>query len=362
MSENLLDSVYGCLVGGAIGDALGAPIECWWWTDIRAKYGRLTEFVSSEDLRNTYGGKPGQVTDDTTLRQLMCLAIVRKGGRITPDDFAELWKQKLNPDRMWLNERIVLDKLRIGMNPWDTGRGTPPTGCASMCMAPIGIINAANPPQAYQDAFNIALINQDNENRDGAATLAAAVAAAFIPGITVSGLIDVMLRHSSFVIRRSLELTLDLAYRSENVDAFCEKFYARMLDWTWPLPKEGPNTWTKERFFSASSIEIVPAVAGLLHLCKGNSNQSIIEGANFGRDCDTIGAILGNITGALQGASSIRPDWIAQVEEANAEYFDELESDPKVNFYSMAERMIKALSNERAAAERRVATLESILN
>jgi len=25
----ILDQVYGCLIGGAIGDALGAPVEGW---------------------------------------------------------------------------------------------------------------------------------------------------------------------------------------------------------------------------------------------------------------------------------------------------------------------------------------------
>jgi len=26
---HILDKVYGCLIGGAIGDALGAPVEGW---------------------------------------------------------------------------------------------------------------------------------------------------------------------------------------------------------------------------------------------------------------------------------------------------------------------------------------------
>jgi len=30
--------VYGCLIGGAIGDALGAPVEGWYYTEIREKF------------------------------------------------------------------------------------------------------------------------------------------------------------------------------------------------------------------------------------------------------------------------------------------------------------------------------------
>jgi hypothetical protein len=59
-----------------------------------------------------------------------------------------------------------------------------------MAIAPIGIINAGNPDQAYQDGFNIAFVNQDDVNRDGAATLAAGIAAAFIPDATVASVVD----------------------------------------------------------------------------------------------------------------------------------------------------------------------------
>lgn len=132
MARDILDAVYGCLIGGAIGDALGAPVEGWYYTDIRDKYGKMEELIPSH-IGNTgsgYGasrgqpGAPGAITDDTTLRHYMCLAIVRKRGRITPDDFAEILLEKMNPNRFWLNERMMLDKLRTGMNPGTQERET----------------------------------------------------------------------------------------------------------------------------------------------------------------------------------------------------------------------------------------------
>lgn len=41
MSRRLLVKVYGCLIGGAIGDAMGAPAEDWHYSDIRPKFGRI---------------------------------------------------------------------------------------------------------------------------------------------------------------------------------------------------------------------------------------------------------------------------------------------------------------------------------
>jgi ADP-ribosylglycohydrolase len=202
-------------------------------------------------------------------------------------------------------------------------------------------------------------LNQDHEDRDGAAALAAAVATAFIPEITVADVIKSMFEHSSFVVKRSLELTMDMAYASQTVDEFAEKFYATMLDWKWPLPRD---QWNKERTVSGSSLEIVPVVAALLYLCQGDVNQCIIEGAGFGRDCDTISNIVGEIAGAMQGASAIRSNWIEESEKANVAFFEELEGDPKANFHSMAERLDDALQKEQQAVQKRVEMLKGILS
>ncbi len=90
-------------------------------------------------------GLAGAVTDDTTLRHYMCLAIVRKGGRITPEDAAQIWLNDLNPDRFWSPDKITWRKLKAGVEPHDAGAGNIPSACATMAMTPIGIINAGNP-------------------------------------------------------------------------------------------------------------------------------------------------------------------------------------------------------------------------
>jgi ADP-ribosylglycohydrolase len=376
MARDILDAVYGCLIGGAIGDALGAPVEGWYWHEIRERYGKVTELMPG--FGNTgpcYGGTTGErygdaydgpeprvgwFSDDTTMRHYLCLAIARKGGRVTPDDYRDVLVEKLNPNRVWTNERALLWKLKAGVNPWDSGRGQIPAGCATMAIAPIGIINAGNPAQAYQDGFNIAFVDQEGHNRDGAATMAAGVAAAFGPGATVKDVIEAMAEHSSYLMRRAIELTMDLAYASDTVDAFAERYYARMLDWSCPAPPG--RRWDKDHFFSGNTVELVPITMAILHLCGGDVNLSMIEAASFGRDCDTTASMAGAIAGAMQGASAIRQDWIQTLEEANEDFFEEVERDPKANFHSMARRLVAALRAERRAAQERVARLERILS
>lgn len=278
MAEDFLDAVYGCLIGGAIGDAMGAPVENWHHSDIRKEHGKVERFLPGHRGITT-SGIPGAITDDTALKHYMCLAIVRKGGRITPEDYARVWLEDLNPERLFFTERIALEKLKLGMSPWETGRGLPAADAAIMAVAPIGIINAADPTQAYQDAFNVSLVHQDGLECHAAATAAAGFAAAFAPGASVDGVLDAMLEHGTHETRRLILVALDLARDSGTVEAFAEGFYATMLDRSFPVPPG--ERWDKDRSPGPTSREVLPAVAAIFWLCGGDPNRCFVEGDEF---------------------------------------------------------------------------------
>ena len=236
-----------------------------------------------------------------------------------------------------------------------------PNGAAAMAIAPIGIINAGAPGQAYQDGFLIASVTQDGVDRDAAAVVAAAVAAAFAPNATVDGVIDAALSCGSFLIRRFVSLAIDLAKETRDIDAFTKQFYESLLYRHSPQPPH-KGEWKHDHFFSGSSLEMVPAALALFYLCDGDVNRCIIEGANFGRDNDTIASVAANIAGAMKGASEIRPNWIATVESANADFFQELEGDRGLNFLEMAKRLVKALQNELVSSQTRLNALAMIID
>ena len=189
--------------------------------------------------------------------------------------------------------------------------------------------------------------------------MAAGVSAALDPNASVSSILDAMQRNSSFVVRRAMEFAMRIAKSVPNVDAFLEKFYETRLDWTAALPD---GQWNIERYFSPSALEILPASVGLFYLLDGDVNQCIIEGASFGRDCDTIGGVVGALAGAYQGASAIKRQWIEQVEHVNEGFFKELEGDESRNFLSMAERLVGAIRGEQAQAVRRAQELKWMLD
>ena len=207
MARDMLDTVYGCLIGGAVGDALGAPVAGLNYWEIRERYGRLEDFVTRP--HDDAGLRPGRVTDATALRQYVALAITRKGGRITADDLAALWLEKGNAGRFSSNERLVFEKLSSGLHAWDAGRGTQACGAATKAIAPVGSVNLANPSQAYQDGYGIASLLQDAEERDAAATLAAGIAVSMLPGATFEDVLSTMIELGSPVMQRAMKLTLD---------------------------------------------------------------------------------------------------------------------------------------------------------
>ena len=70
------DRVRGCLLGGAIGDALGAPVEFW-------SRARIEDVFGSEGVQGyhpvTFSGEPriGLITDDTQMTLFTCEGLMR---------------------------------------------------------------------------------------------------------------------------------------------------------------------------------------------------------------------------------------------------------------------------------------------
>lgn len=60
--EDVRSRVRGCMLGGAVGDALGAAVEFWSLEEIRERYGA----AAGREMIAAYG-RPGAITDDTQM-------------------------------------------------------------------------------------------------------------------------------------------------------------------------------------------------------------------------------------------------------------------------------------------------------
>ena len=79
------DKFRGCLVGGATGDALGAPGEFYSTTSISERYGQ----DGIRDLERSYGVM-GAITDDTQMTLFTAGGCIRFGKILNDVDIAKL--------------------------------------------------------------------------------------------------------------------------------------------------------------------------------------------------------------------------------------------------------------------------------
>lgn len=359
MTNEHHDSVHGCLIGGGIGDALGAPVEGWSYDRIQKEYGTIERFLPQDNLMSD--GQPGSITDDTVLPHYLCLAIAEHGGRVTTEEYGEALLEYVDPDRIWIPEETLLKKLKAGLNPLDCGRNTVPSPSSMMVMAPVGIVNVGDPRQAYQDGLDIASVHQDREYRDAAASIAAGIATAVSPSATAEDVVDTMLTHSADIVYRSIELALDLSRNSATFEEFTEQYYKEMLDWQWPAVDWDISRYRRGELFSANCLEITMVTIAILQFYCDDPRKALTDAVKFGRDCDTIASLTGHFVGALHGASSLPETWVTQCEEANQTFFQEVGGDTTANFENVADRMIIALEAERDRTEARLEELDAIL-
>ena len=188
-STEFLQKTVGSLIGGLIGDAIGTPTENMRYPEIEEKFGWVADFDSDG-------------TDDTIMKYLLAEALIRTEGYATYDDWAQVWLDRWDDifgDKVNKFFQSVLHtavKLRHHIIPRMTALGNMPSSSSAMCIAPVGIINACNPRQAAEQAYNVASLIHIHEMafcQDGAAAIAAAVAAAFNPVATVDSILDAAL-------------------------------------------------------------------------------------------------------------------------------------------------------------------------
>jgi len=296
-NASLFDKVYGCLLGGVIGDAMGAPVEGWRYTEIEEKFGEVCDFS-------------GDGTDDSAIRIILCEAILQNQGYVSADEFAVSFLR--NPQYKKLFYIPVLNmyhKIQEDLVlPVYAGLGNMQSSSSAMCISPMGIINACNPRQAALETYDVAGLIHGGESstfcRDGACAIAAAVAEAMSPVASVQSILDASTAYlhpkSSALMIDRIGSILEMAKQAGDYREFRRLFYETSLE-----------------NIICDSRETVPVVLAIFYLAQGDPVRSILNGVNFGRDADTIGTMTGAIVGAFHGTAGLKPEWVAKVEQSS---------------------------------------------
>jgi poly(ADP-ribose) glycohydrolase ARH3 len=274
----------GALLGSAVGDALGAPVEG----------------CSMEMVRSTFRGDwkmlYGRYTDDTEMMIGVAESLIENKG-FNGADMARKFIQNYDVKRGYgPGSKEVLRKISRGER-WNEasekvfdGLGSYGNG-AAMRIAPVGLFYYDNTAELREIAYQSSYITHSHElGKEGAALQAYSVA------LAVQGRKEEMVPELNKFVKAAL-------YKGKimRIKALLDK-------------KAAKREVIAELGHGEAAFNSVPtAIYSFLRF--DNLKDSIVYAISLGGDTDTIGAMTGAISGAYYGEEAIPNEWVERLEE-----------------------------------------------
>nr|PZN08640.1 MAG: ADP-ribosylglycohydrolase family protein [Caldicoprobacter oshimai] len=314
------DHFRGCLLGGAIGDALGWPVEFLGTSEIKRKYGEngITDLVIGTN------GK-AEITDDTQMSLFTAEGILRAEAMRRVKGTCSATTAVYHAYLRWLHTQGypkmedydgIYDGWLIGIRELHSNRGPGNTclsalssgkrgtidkpinnskGCGGvMRVAPAGLFYPKD--EAFEKAAEFAAITHGHPSGYLSAGALAYMIALIIEGEDIEAVVKAAIEklkgyRGSEECLRSLNRALELSKSDiSDIDAISQL-------------GEG---WVGEE---ALAIAIYCALK-----YRDDFKKALTAGVNHDGDSDSTGAITGNILGAYLGLSRIPAEWIEKVE------------------------------------------------
>ena len=244
----------------------------------------------------------------------------------TPRWIPEMQREAMLLERLFYPEKWIFIRHQLaGCEPREGGIGNMVNCGAAMYVAPIGAANACDPDAAYAEAIAFASGHQASYGLEAAGVMAAAVAAAFIPGISVARIVETALRLAKDGTRDAIAAIAEeaLAIRGHDHASVTARFHAVLARYS-PIgdgvdrrPEAAGLATRNYRPSRLQSIEELPVALGFCLVNDGDFRRSIEDGVNSGRDTDSIGCMIGAILGALHGEGIIDPSDADLLDRAN---------------------------------------------
>lgn len=322
MARRLKENIHSCLMGGAIGDALGAAVEFMSLPEIRSSFGKN----GLQDYAPAYGSI-GAITDDTQMTLFTLEGILRARLRFLGRGLCHIpavvyhayirWlitQQCIDPELLdetinsgWL---IQQDELHSRHTPGNScisslqqypGMGTMDEpinnskGCGGvMRIAPIGFF-VADP---FQTGCEIAALTHGHPSGYLSAGFLAEVIHLLDSDHSISDAIQAARnRLKQFSRHQEVLQAVDHAIRlAENNEASPEN-----------VAKLGEG-WVAEEALAISLYCTMVAQ---------DFRHGVLLAVNHSGDSDSTGAITGNLLGMIYGIDGIPAEWIAHLEVRN---------------------------------------------
>ncbi|MDQ3168213.1 MAG: ADP-ribosylglycohydrolase family protein [Chloroflexota bacterium] len=334
--------VRGALYGGAVGDALGSPAEGKEPNVVRDRYGWITDYVEPWTGPSEIGKGDGRFSDDTHMTMILSQIYIDADDELDVFDFARAIVPRIADETRWVPEhgremplierlfypeKWLLMRLRLAnCDPRLGGHGNMVNCGAAMYAAPVGIVHAGDPRAGYREAIEIFGAHQWSYGLEAAGVVAACVAEAFKPGATAESIVGVGVELAHDGTRAAILAVTERARQYSDWREAIGPLRDAMRPFDGAAENirdrgNGTDDWGPSR---VRSIEELPIALALLLVTGGDFEASVLAAANYGRDNDSIGGMVGAMTGAMHGDEVIRPDWISRLNAANRVDLDPL--------------------------------------
>ena len=323
--KNAKEDFIGCLLGGAIGDALGYPVEFLNLSEIYDLYGKdgIVELevkfiegksIISDDTQMTLFTVEGILNNEKLISEGICESTFYSYIR-----WLHTQGYPLSDEHDWLiteNKSVLLKHKQLFsqrapgnscltalIHPKDNKFGTinhhvnNSKGCGGiMRVAPAGLYNIHNNKEAFKLGCELAAITHGHPTGYLSAGAFSSIISDVCSGLEIEN-----------AIQNAIKLLEQESDNKETLDAINKAVL---------LAKEGNPTANKIEDLGEGWIaEEALAIAIYCALSYSDDFEKAIKLAvNHSGDSDSTGAICGNIMGAKLGLSSIPEEWITKLE------------------------------------------------
>ncbi|SFC20190.1 ADP-ribosylglycohydrolase family protein [Streptomyces aidingensis] len=318
--EAFRSRVRGCLLGGAIGDALGAGIASDPLETIRERYGPdgVTGYVPAY-------GRTGAVTDDTQLTLFTVDGLIRAhvrrdtGAWHPPTDVHAAYRRWYRTQRDWGPDERRAEDGWLAREEWLYARRAPARACLSGLAdavmgtvekpknpgskgcgtvtrsAPFGLLAGWDPRLVFQMGVECAAQTHGHPTGQLAAGAFAAVVHAVVRGDDLDSAVQKALAQLS--VRAGHEETAEALQRALGA------------------VRQGlPGPERVASLGEGRTAEEALAIGVYCALVAEDVRHGLLLAVNHGGDSDATGAVCGGLLGAMYGETALPPDLLAGLE------------------------------------------------
>eukprot|EP01119_Soliformovum_irregulare_P022107 TRINITY_DN749_c0_g1_i7.p1 TRINITY_DN749_c0_g1~~TRINITY_DN749_c0_g1_i7.p1 ORF type:complete len:392 (-),score=96.82 TRINITY_DN749_c0_g1_i7:699-1874(-) len=306
------DRFVGCLIGGMVGDILGAAVEGWRIKEIADTYpDGLRDFVSCVHMGvEMLGKRYGMYTDDTNSTLALAHSLVTNKG-LDPGHAAKSYGEfyiTTEPRRGYPNSaQAVMRAVLAGKDHRETGTMIFPNGSyangGAMRISPIGLACRNATDDELYEMVRLAIISSHihPDAIDGAFIQAKSIALLLktnVDQFDISDFLKIQLESCrSPAIRKKIEMVISALPRVEKGE-ISEIEVVKSLGDSFQIKAEDAlavSLFGFARYYS-------------------RPEQAIIYTASFGGDTDTLCQLVGCLVGSLHGSGWIPDRWWDNIE------------------------------------------------